>query len=43
MYAGVMYGIAAFLGIDSFVQYIIRGAIIVIAVGIDVRKYIEKK
>ncbi len=38
----INYGLY-FLGIDSFVQYIIRGAIIIIAVGIDVRKYIEKK
>lgn len=38
----INYGLY-FLGIDSFVQYIIRGFIIVLAVAIDVRKYIEKK
>ena len=32
-----------FLGIDPYLQYIIRGFIIILAVSIDVRKYIAKK
>ena len=32
-----------FLGINPYLQYVIRGLIIVLAVSIDVRKYIEKK
>ncbi len=32
-----------FLGIDPYLQYIIRGLIIILAVSIDVRKYIAKK
>ncbi|MDR1389434.1 MAG: beta-methylgalactoside transporter [Treponema sp.] len=32
-----------FLGVNAYYQYIIRGLIIVIAVAIDVRKYIAKK
>ncbi len=44
MYAGVMYGIAAFLE-GARIQSVgtATGAIIVLAVAIDVRKYIEKK
>jgi len=32
-----------FLGVNAYLQYIIRGLIIVLAVAIDVRKYIAKK
>jgi methyl-galactoside transport system permease protein len=32
-----------FLGVSSYYQYIARGTIIIIAVSIDVRKYIKKK
>jgi methyl-galactoside transport system permease protein len=32
-----------FLGVNAYLQYIIRGLIIIIAVAIDVRKYITKK
>ena len=32
-----------FLGINPYIQYIIRGLIIILAVSIDVRKYIAKK
>jgi methyl-galactoside transport system permease protein len=32
-----------FLGVNAYLQYIIRGLIIIIAVAIDVRKYIDKK
>jgi methyl-galactoside transport system permease protein len=32
-----------FLGVNAYLQYIIRGLIIIIAVAIDVRKYIAKK
>lgn len=32
-----------FLGVNAYMQYIIRGLIIVIAVAIDVRKYIAKR
>lgn len=32
-----------FLGINPYIQYIVRGLIIIIAVAIDVRKYIAKK
>ena len=32
-----------FLGVNPYIQYIIRGLIIVLAVSIDVRKYIVKK
>ena len=32
-----------FLGVSSYYQYIARGLIIIIAVAIDVRKYIKKK
>ncbi|MFV0352713.1 MAG: ABC transporter permease subunit [Oscillospiraceae bacterium] len=32
-----------FLGINAYLQYIIRGLIIILAVAIDVRKYITKK
>lgn len=32
-----------FLGVNAYLQYIIRGLIIILAVAIDVRKYIAKK
>ncbi len=32
-----------YLGINAYLQYIIKGAIIILAVAIDVRKYIKKK
>ena len=32
-----------FLGINPYIQYIVRGLIIILAVAIDVRKYIAKK
>ena len=32
-----------FLGVNQYIQYIIRGLIIILAVSIDVRKYIVKK
>ena len=32
-----------FLGIDTSLQYVVQGAVIVIAVAIDIRKYIAKK
>ena len=32
-----------FLGINPYLQYIVRGLIIILAVAIDVRKYIAKK
>jgi methyl-galactoside transport system permease protein len=32
-----------FLGVNAYLQYIIRGLIIIVAVAIDVRKYIAKK
>jgi methyl-galactoside transport system permease protein len=32
-----------FLGVNAYLQYIIRGLIIVLAVAIDVRKYLVKK
>lgn len=35
--------ILAFMGINAYFQYIIRGLIIIIAVAIDVRKYIVRK
>jgi methyl-galactoside transport system permease protein len=33
----------AYLGVNAYLQYIIRGLIIIVAVAIDVRKYIQKK
>lgn len=38
----INYGLY-FLGVNSYLQYIIRGALIVVAVAIDVRKYVVKK
>ncbi|MEG2053302.1 MAG: branched-chain amino acid ABC transporter permease [Oscillospiraceae bacterium] len=32
-----------FLSVNPYLQYIIKGAIIILAVAIDVRKYIAKK
>ena len=32
-----------FLGVNPYLQYVVRGLIIILAVSIDVRKYIEKK
>lgn len=32
-----------FMGVNAYLQYIIRGALIIIAVSIDVRKYLAKK
>lgn len=32
-----------FLGVNAYIQYIVRGLIIILAVAIDVRKYIAKK
>ena len=32
-----------FLGINPYLQYIIKGIIIILAVSIDVRKYLAKK
>ena len=32
-----------FLGVNAYLQYIVRGLIIVLAVAIDVRKYLVKK
>ena len=32
-----------FLGVNPYIQYLIRGLIIILAVSIDVRKYIVKK
>ncbi len=38
----INYGLA-FIGVNPYLQYIIKGLIIVIAVAIDTRKYIKKK
>ena len=38
----INYGLY-FLGVNAYLQYIIRGAIIIIAVAIDVQKYVAKK
>lgn len=38
----INYGLY-FLGVNAYLQYVIRGAIIIIAVAIDVRKYINKR
>jgi len=38
----INYGLY-FLGVNSYLQYIIRGALIIVAVAIDVRKYVVKK
>ena len=32
-----------FLGVNPYLQYVVRGLIIILAVSIDVRKYIAKK
>ena len=38
----INYGLS-FLGVDAYWQYIIKGIIVILAVSIDVRKYISKK
>lgn len=38
----INYGLA-FIGVNAYMQYIIKGLIIVAAVAIDIRKYIRKK
>ncbi len=38
----INYGLA-FIGINPYLQYIVKGLIIVFAVAIDIRKYIKKK
>ena len=38
----INYGLY-FLGVNAYLQYVIRGAIIIVAVAIDVRKYINKR
>ena len=38
----INYGLV-FIGVNPYYQYIIRGLIIIIAVAIDVRKYLAKK
>lgn len=38
----INYGLN-FIGVSPYLQYIIKGAIIIMAVSIDVRKYIDKK
>lgn len=38
----INYGLY-FLGVNSYLQYIIRGSLIIVAVAIDVRKYVVKK
>jgi len=38
----INYGLA-FIGVNPYLQYIIKGLIIVIAVAIDMRKYVKKK
>jgi methyl-galactoside transport system permease protein len=38
----INYGLA-FIGVNPYLQYIIKGLIIIIAVAIDTRKYIKKK
>lgn len=38
----INYGLA-FIGVNPYMQYIIKGLIIVFAVAIDIRKYIKKK
>ena len=42
MFTIITYGMN-FLGMDVFYQYIIKGTIIVVAVALDVRKYIIKR
>ena len=32
-----------YLGVNAYLQYIIKGLIIILAVSIDVRKYLKKK
>jgi methyl-galactoside transport system permease protein len=32
-----------FLGVNAYLQYVIKGLIIILAVSIDVRKYMVKK
>jgi methyl-galactoside transport system permease protein len=38
----INYGLA-FIGVNPYMQYIIKGLIIIIAVAIDMRKYIKRK
>jgi len=38
----IAYGLA-FVGVNAYIQYIIKGLIIIIAVAIDNRKYIKRK
>lgn len=38
----INYGLA-FIGVNAYLQYIVKGLIIVCAVAIDIRKYIKKK
>ncbi|MTI55343.1 MAG: beta-methylgalactoside transporter, partial [Geosporobacter ferrireducens] len=38
----INYGLA-FIGVNPYLQYIIKGLIIITAVAIDTRKYIKKK
>jgi len=38
----INYGLA-FIGVNAYMQYIVKGLIIVFAVAIDIRKYIKKK
>ncbi|MFL0248125.1 galactose/methyl galactoside ABC transporter permease MglC [Candidatus Clostridium stratigraminis] len=38
----INYGLA-FIGVNAYMQYIIKGLIIVFAVAIDIRKYLKKK
>lgn len=38
----INYGLA-FIGVNAYMQYIVKGLIIVCAVAIDIRKYIKKK
>ena len=38
----ITYGLN-YLGVNPYIQFIIRGLIIIVAVAIDVRKYLKKK
>ncbi|HYG57746.1 MAG TPA: beta-methylgalactoside transporter, partial [Symbiobacteriaceae bacterium] len=32
-----------FIGVNPYTQYIVKGSIIIVAVAIDMRKYLKKK
>ena len=38
----ITYGLV-FMGVDSFVQYIVKGLIILFAIAVDTQKYVKKR